>query len=107
MPITRTFTVAELEKLGVTYTNPQLDEIIEMDDNRELHNLVDYPFAHEYAKLTAFLSTAGIPSLDLTAAFKDDPKPQDLWVALDDAHPNAVAHRKIANLAFEFIVGLK
>jgi hypothetical protein len=42
MPITRTFTAAELLGLGVNYRTEHLilDEILEADDGKTLHNLV-------------------------------------------------------------------
>lgn len=40
MPITRTFTVAELKELDVTVMLPLHDEIIEADDGMTLHSLV-------------------------------------------------------------------
>lgn len=72
----------------------------------ELHNLVDYPFSREYGKVYDFLTANSIPVLDLTADFSTyTDAPETLWVALDDAHPNAPAHRMIADFSKEFIAG--
>lgn len=69
----------------------------------ELHNLVNYPFSAEYAKVTSFLHENGIPVIDLTDSFAGYEEPVDLWVALDDAHPNALAHKMIAEYSRSFL----
>ncbi len=69
----------------------------------ELHDLVDYPFTAEYAKVYNFLHDNGIPVLDLTADFAGYEDAPALWVALDDAHPNALAHKMIADFSQPFI----
>lgn len=69
----------------------------------ELHALDEYPFEREYRKVADFLRAEGIPVLDITPAFADVTAPQSLWVSPDDAHPNAVAHRRIAEASREFI----
>jgi lysophospholipase L1-like esterase len=69
----------------------------------ELHNLVDYPFSAEYAKVYEFLRSNGIPVIDLTDDFAAYEPAEELWVARDDAHPNALAHRMIADYSLEFI----
>jgi len=69
----------------------------------ELHNLVEYPFAAEYQKVSDFLQDNGISHIDLTDSFRGYEDPVGLWVALDDAHPNALAHRMIAEYSREFI----
>jgi len=69
----------------------------------ELHHLVDYRFAREHALVTGVLDEIGVPVLDLAPYFRDEAEPQELWVALDDAHPNAGAHRLIANYTLDFI----
>ena len=51
------------------------------------------------------LTENGIPNLDLAPRFAGETNPQRLWVAPDDAHPNAVAHRRIADYSFAFIAG--
>jgi lysophospholipase L1-like esterase len=69
----------------------------------DLHNLVDYPFLEEHAKVSNFLSTNGIQHLDLAPTLRDIEHPKSLWVAPDDAHPNATAHRLIAKHSLDFI----
>ena len=71
----------------------------------ELHDPARYPFAEEHRKVLAFLAQAGIPALDVTPAFKDTTDPLRLWVAVDDAHPNAFAHAIIARATEQFITG--
>jgi lysophospholipase L1-like esterase len=69
----------------------------------ELHDLVDYPFAKEYAKVSEFLKENGIPVLDLTMYFAGYEDAEGLWVAPDDAHPNALAHKMIAEYSRDFL----
>jgi lysophospholipase L1-like esterase len=69
----------------------------------ELHELVDYPFEAEHSAVSGFLEANGIRSLDLTPFFAGETDPQSLWVAADDAHPNAEAHRRIAEYSLDFI----
>jgi lysophospholipase L1-like esterase len=70
----------------------------------ELHMLQDYPFAAEHRKILEFLRDNGIAALDLAPFFKGEKDPMRLWVASDDAHPNAIAHAMIARFARDFIV---
>ncbi len=69
----------------------------------ELHALDEYPFEREYRKVANFLRSQRIAVLDVTPAFADVSEPQSLWVSPDDAHPNALAHRRIAAASREFI----
>jgi len=69
----------------------------------ELHDLTDYPFAPEYAKVAGFLADNGIDYIDLTDSFAGYENPTELWVALDDAHPNALAQKMIAEFSLEFL----
>jgi lysophospholipase L1-like esterase len=69
----------------------------------ELHNLVEYPFAPEYDKVRGFLEDNDIAVIDLTEPFAGYEDAAGLWVALDDAHPNALAHKMIAEYSLEFI----
>ena len=71
----------------------------------ELHELVDYPFSEEYGMIMRFLGDNEISALDLTPAFAGETEPHRFWVALDDAHPNAEAHRRIAEASFDFVAG--
>ena len=69
----------------------------------ELHNLVEYPFDDEYGKVASFLRENGIAYIDLTDSFRGYEDAPGLWVAPDDAHPNALAHRMIAEYSRNFI----
>ena len=69
----------------------------------ELHDLVEYPFSAEYAKVADFLRKNDIAVLDLTDSFAGYEDAEGLWVAPDDAHPNALAHKMIAEYSFEFL----
>jgi len=73
----------------------------------ELHNLKQYPFKKEYALVAKFLEDNKIEYLDLTSAFEGYENPMELWVAVDDAHPNKLAHRMIADYSFGFISNIK
>ena len=67
----------------------------------DLHQLADYPFAREHAQIRAFLEANAIAVLDLAPRFADQTDPRLLWVASDDAHPNAKAHALIARYSFD------
>ena len=69
----------------------------------ELHELRDYPFTAEHARVAGFLRELGVPVLDLAPLFRDEDDPQSLWVSRDDAHPNARAHARIAEHSLEFV----
>ena len=69
----------------------------------ELHELDHYPFKKEYRLISDFLKEHGIPCLDLAPYFSGWKNPRELWVAVDDAHPNKRAHKMIADFAFDFI----
>jgi len=69
----------------------------------ELHQLDVYPFATEHRKIMAFLQASHINALDLAPMFADEKDPSRLWVASDDAHPNAAAHALIAKYTLNFI----
>ena len=69
----------------------------------EFHELVDYTFSKEHAIVTDFLRANEIPVLDLAPKFRNEREPQTLWVSMDDAHPNARAHRMIADYTINFI----
>ena len=69
----------------------------------ELHNLIEYPFKQQHELVTRFLNANGIETLDLAPGFSNQNNPYSLWVAMDDAHPNARAHRLIADHSEAFI----
>lgn len=70
----------------------------------ELHALRDYPFAAEHQRVLAFLRDNRIEAMDLAPFFSGESQPMRLWVASDDAHPNAIAHALIARYSQAFIV---
>jgi lysophospholipase L1-like esterase len=69
----------------------------------ELHRLDKYPFAAQDSKIMAFLHDNHIAALDLAPSFAGEKNPMRLWVAPDDAHPNAIAHALIAKYSLGFI----
>ena len=69
----------------------------------ELHDLVNYPFSEAYGKVYGFLAENGIPVIDLTSDFAGYEDAEGLWVAPDDAHPNALGHSMIAEYSYPFI----
>lgn len=71
----------------------------------ELHDLADYPFGAEHDLIRSFLAAADIEALDLLPYFRGETDPHSLWVALDDAHPNALAHARIAEYVLPFLAG--
>ena len=71
----------------------------------ELHELVDYPFSDIYGLVADFLGNNDIDVLDVTPDFGGETDPMRLWVAPDDAHPNARAHKIIADASEEYIAG--
>jgi lysophospholipase L1-like esterase len=69
----------------------------------ELHQLDPYPFAEQHQKLMSFLAANQVDAIDLAPLMRNERDPETLWVALDDAHPNARAHAKIAQLVESFV----
>lgn len=69
----------------------------------ELHGLSPYLFEAEYRTVRTFLTENGIQHMDLAPFFANETEPQRLWVARDDAHPNAYAHALIAQYTKEFV----
>jgi lysophospholipase L1-like esterase len=59
----------------------------------------DYPFGAEHAQVARLCADHGIDVLDLLPTFKGT-KPDALWVARDDHHPNADAQRAVAEALF-------
>jgi lysophospholipase L1-like esterase len=68
----------------------------------ELHQLDPYAFAPEHAKVASALDALGVLHLDVSPSFRGQ-DPRRLWVATDDAHPNAAAHRLIATATLPFL----
>jgi len=69
----------------------------------ELHDVNNEIFANVYNKLALFLEENNIDYLNLAKLFENHPNQIELWVSYDDAHPNNIAHRKIAESTVEFI----
>jgi len=69
----------------------------------ELHSLNPYPFSKEYKKVGRVLESLHVPYLDLSTRFPFEGETRRLWVAPDDAHPNAQAHQLIAKTSYGFI----
>lgn len=66
----------------------------------ELHDVEEsYPFRFVHERVTAVVARHGVPVLDLDGAFRGH-EPKSLWVSPGDAHPNARAHRLIAERLF-------
>ncbi len=70
----------------------------------ELHQLEPYTFSKEHRKVVGFLRSIGIETIDLADSFRSVKDPPSLWVALDDAHPNARAHELIAKYSLDFLM---
>ena len=69
----------------------------------ELHDVNNEIFANVYDSLSLFLAENNIDYLNLAKLFENYPNQIELWVSYDDAHPNNIAHRKIAESSVEFI----
>jgi hypothetical protein len=73
----------------------------------ELHVLKNYPFKKEHNLVSTFLMDNDIRHIDLAPFFENYENPMKLWVSLDDAHPNKLAHRMIAEYTIDFLSGEK
>jgi len=69
----------------------------------ELHDVNNEIFANVYDNLALFLAENNIDYLNLAKLFKNHPDQIQLWVSYDDAHPNNIAHKKIAQSTLGFI----
>lgn len=69
----------------------------------ELHNLKEYPFENEHKMVINLANSLNIKSFDTTRYFDSSINPMDYWVAPDDAHPNAKAHKVISDVIYNFI----
>ena len=69
----------------------------------ELHILKNYPFKKEHDLVSTFLKNNDISYLDLAPLFINYENPMELWVSMDDAHPNKPAHQMIAEYSLDFI----
>ncbi|GEM_PF-304984 len=69
----------------------------------EFHDLAGYPFKQEYGQVEEFLNAHQIPCLNLNPLFQRFSNSRQFWVAGDDAHPNAAAHRLIADYLYAYL----
>lgn len=69
----------------------------------ELHDTDNVIFKKVYDKISNFLQESGIDYMSLAGLFKGHGNEIELWVSFDDAHPNDIAHAKIAESLVEFI----
>ena len=69
----------------------------------ELHDVNNEIFNNVYDNLSLFLEENGIDYLNLAKLFENYPNQIELWVSYDDAHPNNIAHKKIAEASEKFI----
>ena len=69
----------------------------------ELHDTDNVIFKQVYDKISGFLEENGIDYMSLAGLFKGYGNEIELWVSFDDAHPNHIAHGKIAESLVEFI----
>ena len=69
----------------------------------ELHDVNNEIFTNVYNNLALFLKDNDIYYLNLAKLFENYPDQIGLWVNYDDAHPNNIAHKKIAESTLEFI----
>ena len=69
----------------------------------ELHDTENIIFGEVYDKIALFLEQSGIDYMSLAKLFQGHGNQMELWVSYDDAHPNKLAHGKIAVSLVEFI----
>jgi lysophospholipase L1-like esterase len=69
----------------------------------ELHDVNNEIFTNVYNNLALFLKDNDIDYLNLAKLFENYPDQIGLWVNYDDAHPNNIAHKEIAESTLEFI----
>jgi len=69
----------------------------------ELHDTKNQVFKDVYDKVSTFLSNNDIEYVNLADLFENQENEMDLWVNYDDAHPNKLAHKKIAESIETFI----
>ena len=69
-----------------------------------LYDLDDsYPFLEIHGTVQGFCAENGIPALDLFPAFRGR-EAAELWVHPTDQHPNAAAHRIIAEAVHDYLI---
>lgn len=71
----------------------------------ELHQISPYPFTQEHQAVANYLLEQNVKYWDLTDQFHSYQKePKELWVSIDDAHPNATAHKIIADFVSKKLI---
>jgi hypothetical protein len=66
----------------------------------EFRNVNARPFLRHHQKISYFLDQQNVKNLDLIY-FPEATSPDEYWVSHDDPHPNAIAHKKIADMILE------
>jgi lysophospholipase L1-like esterase len=69
----------------------------------ELHDTKNKVFKDVYDQVSTFLKNNDIEYVNLADLFENQENEMDLWVNYDDAHPNKLAHKKIAESIEAFI----
>jgi lysophospholipase L1-like esterase len=69
----------------------------------ELPCMKNFPMKNEHDLITTFFGNNGIDHFDLAPFFADYENPMELWVSYDDAHPNKLGHKMIAEYTLDFI----
>lgn len=69
----------------------------------ELHDTKNQIFGDIYNKISSFLAKNDIDYISLGKLFENQDNEIELWVNYDDAHPNDVANRKIADTLTDFV----
>ena len=69
----------------------------------ELHDTKNQIFGDIYNKISNFLAMNNIDYINLGKLFENQDNEIALWVSYDDAHPNNVADKKIADALTEYI----
>ena len=64
----------------------------------DFHQMEPYEFKDVHQKIFDELSALGISVIDVLPIFEGEKEAQKYWVAKNDPHPNALAHKKIAEL---------
>lgn len=88
----------------------QLEEISENENFQlqivllpELHDTKNLIFGDSYNKISRFLEKNNIDYINLGKLFENQNNEMELWVSYDDAHPNKIADKIIAEALIDFI----
>lgn len=69
----------------------------------ELHDTKNLIFGDSYNNISRFLEKNNIDYINLGKLFENQKKEMELWVSYDDAHPNKIADKRIAEALIDFI----